>query len=74
MMSVLDKVEERGIHKGLMQGRAEGRAEGSFARARGVAAAMHREGFPDDTIARITDEDVEVIRSWIREFEAGRDA
>ena len=66
MMSVLDKVEERGIHKGLMQGYAE--------KSRGVAAAMHREGFPDDTIARITDEDVEVIRSWIREFEAGRDA
>ena len=48
------------------------RTEGSVAKARGVAAAMHREGFPDDTIARITNEDVEVIRSWIREFEAGQ--
>ena len=54
--------------------RTEGRVEGSVAKSRGVAAAMHREGFPDDTIARITDEDVEVIRSWIREFEAGQDA
>ena len=70
MMSVLDTVEERGIHKGLTQGRVEG----SFARARGVAAAMYREGDPVEKIARITDEDVEVIRSWIREFEAGRDA
>lgn len=55
MLSVLDKVEARGIAKGRAEGRAEGRAD--------TARRMLMRGLPPQQIAEYTDLPLEAIEA-----------
>ena len=58
MCEIMEKIRE--------EGRKEGRKSGFLESSRKTALNLNRMGMPEETIARAVEEDVTVVRQWLK--------
>ena len=63
------KIEGRreGIREGKKSGLREGRKSGRLESSRKAAVNLDQMGMPPETIARAVEEDVTVVKQWLKE-------
>lgn len=66
MCEIMEKIREEGRVEGREEGRKEGRKSGFLESSRKTALNLNRMGMPEETIARAVEEDVMVVRQWLK--------
>ena len=66
MCEIMEKIREEGRVEGREEGRKEGRKSGFLESSRKTALNLNRMGMPEETIARAVEEDVTVVRQWLK--------
>lgn len=63
---IMCEIMERIREEGKEEGRKEGRKSGFLESSRKTALNLNRMGMPEETIARAVEEDVTVVRQWLK--------
>ena len=66
MCEIMEKIREEGRVEGREEGRKEGRKSGFLESSRKTALNLNGMGMPEETIARAVEEDVTVVRQWLK--------
>ena len=70
MCEIMEKIREEGKREGEMIGREsgirDGRKSGMLESHKKTAWNLEKMGMPLDTIAKVVEEDVSVVRQWLK--------
>lgn len=62
MCEIMERIREEGKLEGIREGKKSGRLESS----RKAAVNLGQMGMPPETIARAVDQDVTVVKQWLK--------
>ena len=66
MCEIMERIREEGIREGKQFGLREGRKSGRLESSRKTALNLDRMGMPPETIACAVEEDVTVVKQWLK--------
>ncbi len=66
MCEIMEKIREEGKQEGELIGIREGRKSGMLESHKKTAWNLEKMGMPLDTIAKVVEEDVSVVRQWLK--------
>ena len=66
MCEIMEKIREEGKQEVELIGNREGRKSGMLESHKKTAWNLEKMGMPLDTIAKVVEEDVSVVRQWLK--------
>lgn len=66
MCEIMEKIREEGKQEGELIGIREGRKSGMLESHKKTAWNLEKMGMPLDTIAKVVEEDISVVRQWLK--------